>query len=185
MLWHLTKSVWYLVGIFFATCILPRSSKEPEPSLVAYTYHLSTWEVQVRRLSVQNHSWLHSKFKASLSYMKLSHNPSREGGRGEREIIGAKSHIMTKSIFTNRISPLLRMFCFPIEKSYLDVFRIMELCPGSCIRTTSKVMFHGWSLRHSSFLFGKSFKPFILLKTSNIFSVRWINLKFFSSRLEM
>jgi len=33
-------------------------------------------------------------------------------------------------------------------------------------------MFHGRSLQHGAFSFGKSFKPFTLLKTSNIFSDR-------------
>jgi hypothetical protein len=57
--------------------------------------------------------------------------------------------------------------------------------PGSYIRTTGKVMFHGLSLWRGAFLFGKSFKPFTLLKTGNIFSDRQTGLKFSSLRLEM
>lgn len=29
--WHVVKEVWYRLGIFFGTCILPLSRKEPEP----------------------------------------------------------------------------------------------------------------------------------------------------------
>lgn len=36
---------------------------------MVHVCHLNTWEVETGRSGVHGHPWLHSKFKASLSYM--------------------------------------------------------------------------------------------------------------------
>lgn len=42
-----------------------------EPGMVVHTQNPTTEEVEVGGSKIQGHSWLHSKFKASLGYKRL------------------------------------------------------------------------------------------------------------------